>query len=181
MSFPSPGDLPDPGTERGSPALQEDSLPARVPGQLPTVSISAWRLAGLSRLRLSCSPSAGPSCLAWRRHLGPQPRHAPGEAATLPSGQATEQSQATRLGITLGNSHLLGTSEVVFEHIHEQFRTALPGWWGVRVATTGLSLDCPWRQNLMKEETSQVVSTYSRLKLLNQTSSATSSISENKV
>jgi len=26
MSFPSPGDLPDPGTETRSPALQEDSL-----------------------------------------------------------------------------------------------------------------------------------------------------------
>ena len=26
--FPSPGDLPDPGTEPGSPALQADSLPS---------------------------------------------------------------------------------------------------------------------------------------------------------
>ena len=27
LPFPSPGDLPDPGTEPGSPALQADSLP----------------------------------------------------------------------------------------------------------------------------------------------------------
>ena len=27
LSFPSPGDLPDPGIEPGSPALQADSLP----------------------------------------------------------------------------------------------------------------------------------------------------------
>ena len=30
--FPSPGDLPDPGIEPGSPALQADSLPSEPPG-----------------------------------------------------------------------------------------------------------------------------------------------------
>ena len=32
LPFPSPGDLPDPGIEPGSPALKEDSLPAEPPG-----------------------------------------------------------------------------------------------------------------------------------------------------
>ena len=31
--FPSPGDLPDPGIEPGSPELQADSLPAELPGK----------------------------------------------------------------------------------------------------------------------------------------------------
>ena len=31
--FPSPGDLPDPGIEPGSTALQADSLPAEPPGK----------------------------------------------------------------------------------------------------------------------------------------------------
>ena len=31
--FPSPGDLPNPGTEPRSPALQADSLPAELPGK----------------------------------------------------------------------------------------------------------------------------------------------------
>ena len=31
MPFPSPGDLPDPGIEPGSPALQADSLPTELP------------------------------------------------------------------------------------------------------------------------------------------------------
>ena len=31
--MPSPGDLPDPGIELGSPALQVDSLPAELPGK----------------------------------------------------------------------------------------------------------------------------------------------------
>ena len=31
--FPSPGDLPDPGIETRSPALQADSLPSEPPGK----------------------------------------------------------------------------------------------------------------------------------------------------
>ena len=31
LPFPSPGDLPDPGIESGSPALQADSLPLEPP------------------------------------------------------------------------------------------------------------------------------------------------------
>ena len=33
LPFPSPRDLPDPGTEPGSPTLQEDSLLPEPPGQ----------------------------------------------------------------------------------------------------------------------------------------------------
>ena len=33
LPFPSPGDLPDPGIEPGSPALQADSLPTEPPGK----------------------------------------------------------------------------------------------------------------------------------------------------
>ena len=32
LPFPSPGDLPDPGNEPGSPALQADALPSELPG-----------------------------------------------------------------------------------------------------------------------------------------------------
>ena len=42
MPCPSPGDLPDPGIELGSPALQVDSLPAELPGK-PTLSYSAFQ------------------------------------------------------------------------------------------------------------------------------------------
>ena len=31
LPFPSPGDIPDPGVEPGSPALQADSLPSEPP------------------------------------------------------------------------------------------------------------------------------------------------------
>ena len=34
LPFPSPGDLPHPGIEPGSPALQADSLPSEPPGNL---------------------------------------------------------------------------------------------------------------------------------------------------
>ena len=33
LPCPSPGDLPNPGTEPRSPALQADSLPAQLPGK----------------------------------------------------------------------------------------------------------------------------------------------------
>ena len=33
MPFPSPGDLPDPGIEPGSPALQADTLSSEPPGK----------------------------------------------------------------------------------------------------------------------------------------------------
>ena len=33
LSFPSPGDLPDPGIEPGSPALQADALLSEPPGK----------------------------------------------------------------------------------------------------------------------------------------------------
>ena len=33
LPFPSPGDLPDPGIEPGSPALQADSLPTELRGK----------------------------------------------------------------------------------------------------------------------------------------------------
>ena len=32
LPFPSPGDLPEPGIEPGSPALQADALPSEPPG-----------------------------------------------------------------------------------------------------------------------------------------------------
>ena len=35
--IPSPGDLPDPGIEPGSPALQADSLPSEQPGKPPNL------------------------------------------------------------------------------------------------------------------------------------------------
>ena len=33
LPFPSPGDLPDPGIEHESPALQADALPSEPPGK----------------------------------------------------------------------------------------------------------------------------------------------------
>ena len=33
LPFPSPGDVPDPGIELGSPTLQTDALPSEPPGQ----------------------------------------------------------------------------------------------------------------------------------------------------
>ena len=61
LPFPSPGDLPDPGIEPKSPALQADSLPPEPPGKpstYPLISppqtqqaeqqLSAWRTTNIS-------------------------------------------------------------------------------------------------------------------------------------
>ena len=42
--FPSPENLPDPGTEPGSPALQVDSLPSEPPGKPYIRDFSEWRV-----------------------------------------------------------------------------------------------------------------------------------------
>ena len=40
VAYPSPGDLPNPGIELGSPALQADSLPTEISGKLPLYLVS---------------------------------------------------------------------------------------------------------------------------------------------
>ena len=53
LPFPSPGDLPDPGIEPGSPALQADTLPSEPPGKPLCIHI----MHGLNLLisRYTCS------------------------------------------------------------------------------------------------------------------------------
>ena len=42
LPFPSPGDLPNPGVEPGSPALQADTLPPEPPGKpIERIRVSA--------------------------------------------------------------------------------------------------------------------------------------------
>ena len=47
LPFPPPGDLPDPGIEPGSPALQADSLPSKPPGKPFTsfffITVRIWK------------------------------------------------------------------------------------------------------------------------------------------
>ena len=44
LPFPSPGDLPDPGIEPGSPALQADSLPTELRGKPPNTVLHLNRV-----------------------------------------------------------------------------------------------------------------------------------------
>ena len=48
LPFPSPGDLPDPGIEPGSSALQADSSPSAPPGKPPAFSSSSLVGRGLA-------------------------------------------------------------------------------------------------------------------------------------
>ena len=44
LPFPSPGDLPDPGIEPGSPALHADSLPSEPPGKPKNIGVGSLSL-----------------------------------------------------------------------------------------------------------------------------------------
>ena len=59
MSFPSPGDLPDPGIEPGSPALHTDDLPTSYEGTAgtdPLNPVNLWRkLADVHQLPSGCA------------------------------------------------------------------------------------------------------------------------------
>ena len=52
MPFPSPEDLPDPGIEPGSPALQVDYLPSELPGNPMFINTLFLTLA-ISRLQMT--------------------------------------------------------------------------------------------------------------------------------
>ena len=58
LPFPSPGDLPDPGIEPGSPALQADTLPSEAPGKpfFPEKSLKEWVLRKCSKIRNNLPP-----------------------------------------------------------------------------------------------------------------------------
>ena len=53
LPFPSPGDLPDPGIESRSPALEADALSSEWPGKL------YWRAKRLANTAVSCCPVSG--------------------------------------------------------------------------------------------------------------------------
>ena len=44
LSFPSPGDLPNPGVKPRSPTLQEDSLPTEPPGRPKNIGMDSLSL-----------------------------------------------------------------------------------------------------------------------------------------
>ena len=51
LPFPSPGDLPNPGIEPGSPALQADALPYEPPGKPPLLLLIIYPRSLLTDLR----------------------------------------------------------------------------------------------------------------------------------
>ena len=59
VPIPSPADLPDPGMEPGSPALQVDSLPAELPGNPINEIPSAREDGGVSGVSSSCGARGG--------------------------------------------------------------------------------------------------------------------------
>ena len=75
LLFPSPGDLPDPGTEPGSPVLQADALPSEPPGKTQNANSTRCRPPeALSHCQSSCSKCDEQSGLEARAKLDQAPR-----------------------------------------------------------------------------------------------------------
>ena len=55
LPFPSPGDLPDPGIEPGSPTLQADSLPSEPPGSPINYILTKLFKTNFQQRKFSCS------------------------------------------------------------------------------------------------------------------------------
>ena len=68
LPFPSPGDLPDPGIEPGSPALQADALPSEPPGK-PQKRILILLVILIKWFLLVRHQHLGPRVWNCRRHL----------------------------------------------------------------------------------------------------------------
>ena len=84
MSFS--GDIPDPGIEPGSPALQEDVLPSELPGKPYVMLLHTIMLKGLpggsDHKECACNagdPGSIPGLGSWRREWEPTPVSLPGE------------------------------------------------------------------------------------------------------
>ena len=83
LPFPSPGDLPHPGIEPRSPALQADALRSEPPGKLRTSWMEAIRNVLQARAQVQCLVvflvSSWPQCL-----LGRNPAFQAGHFALFP-------------------------------------------------------------------------------------------------
>ena len=65
-SFPSPGDLPNPGIKPGSPTLQADSLPSEPIGK-PCMCETNWELTAMDSSKKFCRVFSWNQC--WQRSL----------------------------------------------------------------------------------------------------------------
>ena len=84
LPCPSPGDLPDPGIEPGSPTLQADALPSEPPGKPPPAqtgikSPCSWDFPGGPVAKTPLSPCRGHGFNHWS---GNQIPRAAAEVAT---------------------------------------------------------------------------------------------------
>ena len=64
LPFPSPGDLPKPGVNLGSPALQANSFPSELPGK-PIVNNTTLQISNVVSLDLNYSPHEKEMIILW--------------------------------------------------------------------------------------------------------------------
>ena len=65
LPFPSPGDLPNPGIEPGSPALQEDSLLSEPPGKPHDQARQHIKKSNVHLVKATIFPVVMYGCESW--------------------------------------------------------------------------------------------------------------------
>ena len=73
LPFPTPGDLPDPGIDPGSPTLRADSLPSEPPGK-PYMGIAIWKEESLQQRIITFCSHHDVSREAWLKVRGECPK-----------------------------------------------------------------------------------------------------------
>ena len=160
LPFPSPGDLPNPGIEPASPALQADSIPSEPPGKplsaghmeaillFSSVQISHSVMSnslwphGLQHVRLSCpSPTPGAYSNSYPSHRWCHPTISSSVIAffsCLQSFPASELLVMSRFIASGGQSIRVSASAWVLPmNVQDWFPLGLTGWISLR--SKGLS------------------------------------------
>ena len=118
LPSPSPGDLPDPGMEPGSPTLQADSLPTELPGKPNTDSVpdktqtTPDSIGPAAAHQLLWDLKAGFSCLCFQT-----PQNTPGLPKQRP--EAIPPSESELEALRTRPIGMLGLRQ-----------TRPAGWWG---------------------------------------------------
>ena len=103
MPCPSPGDLPDPGIELGSPALQVDSLPSEPPGKTNYKSVPSLNMNSLDSREPEGSQSrAQTQKSSWKNAQHPYPVSFPNTQLIVsshrPRGDPRDPGRESRSG-----------------------------------------------------------------------------------
>ena len=117
LSCPPPGDLPDPGIEHRSPALQAASLPTEPPGKLRLCAMLLLLLSRFSHVRLCVTPwtavHQAPPSMGFSRQEYWSGVPLPSPSVVLAIDKSMEQKHESRRGANVYDKFVYSTNDSV--------------------------------------------------------------------